>query len=113
MALVQTAQIFCYYWSCKNFADKANNVKDIPTRNVLNKLVLLYSITKILSRSNGFYENNIISGSIFKIIFKTKQKLLNELRNEAIGLVEAFSYNDNTLKTAIGRSDGKPYENLL
>lgn len=36
-----------------------------------------------------------------------------ELRNEALGLVEAFCYDDNTLKSAIGRRDGKAYETLL
>jgi len=38
---------------------------------------------------------------------------MNNLRKEALGLVEAFHYHDNTLRSAIGRSDGKVYETLL
>jgi hypothetical protein len=34
------------------------------------------------------------------------------LRNEALGLVEAFCYDDNTLASAIGKRDGTAYETL-
>ena len=30
-----------------------------------------------------------------------------------MNLVEAFGYDDNTIHSAIGTSDGKPYEKLL
>jgi len=35
------------------------------------------------------------------------------LRPEALALVEAFGYHDNTLASAIGQSDGKAYERML
>lgn len=40
-----------------------------------------------------------------------KEDILSELRNEALGLVEAFCYSDGCLG-ALGRSDGKVYETL-
>lgn len=39
--------------------------------------------------------------------------MLQELRPEALSLVEAFGYDDSTLMSAIGASNGKPYENLI
>jgi len=37
---------------------------------------------------------------------------MNEIRPEVLGLVEAYGIPDNSLNSAIGMSDGKPYENL-
>lgn len=42
---------------------------------------------------------------------QAKEDILSELRNEALGLVEAFCYSDGCLG-ALGRSDGKVYETL-
>lgn len=39
--------------------------------------------------------------------------MLGELKNESLGLVEAFSFDDNTLASAVGRHDGKAYETLF
>ena len=38
---------------------------------------------------------------------------MKELRPEALALVEAFGYDDNTVTSAIGQSDGKVYQRLL
>ena len=51
--------------------------------------------------------------SDMKYCFKAKEELLKQLRPEALALVQAFEYDDNTLCSAIGRSDGKAYETLL
>jgi acyl-CoA oxidase len=37
-------------------------------------------------------------------------ELLSKIKPQAIGLVEAFNFNDNVLRTTIGCHDGKPYE---
>ena len=42
-----------------------------------------------------------------------REVLLEEIRPDALTLVEAFEYSDNTLMSAIGRSDGRPYEHLM
>lgn len=42
------------------------------------------------------------------MLLKQKYILYNYI--QAIGLVEAFRYNDAALRSTIGCSDGKPYE---
>jgi len=39
--------------------------------------------------------------------------LLEQLRYNALGLVEAYGFSDNSLRSALGRSDGKAYETLF
>lgn len=45
------------------------------------------------------------------MIKSAKEDLLVQLRNEALGLVEAFCFSDGCLG-ALGRSDGKVYETI-
>lgn len=44
---------------------------------------------------------------------EAREQLLIELRPESIGLVEAWNFHDNTLRSAIGSSKGNVYETLL
>jgi acyl-CoA oxidase len=46
-------------------------------------------------------------------LFSEREALLVEIQPNALVLMEAFGYNDNTLKSAIGSSNGRPYENLI
>jgi hypothetical protein len=48
-----------------------------------------------------------------KLIREARELLLLELRPDALALVEAWHFNDNTLKSAIGSSKGIVYEELL
>lgn len=82
-------------------------------RAVMNKLLCLYGVCKILDNAAGFYEGKVLDSNGFRYAFAAKEKLLAELRPEALGLVEAFAYDDNTLSSALGRHDGKAYETLF
>lgn len=99
-------------WLFKNFMLNVIAINNESVKTVMNKLLCLYGVTKILDNASGYYEGRILDSKAFKFAFAAKEKLLAELRNEAIGLVEAFCYDDNTLASAIGRFDGKAYETL-
>ncbi len=60
----------------------------------------------------GFYSSGYMTGVQMKIVSDLKEELLKELKNDAIGFVEAYAYSDNSLKSAIGSSNGNVYENL-
>ena len=77
------------------------------------KLLLLYGVEKIVERSSSFYEMGVISSSTLKNIQNLREKLLAELRPDALTIVESFEYDDNTLHSAIGAADGNVYERLM
>ena len=80
---------------------------------MLFKLLVLYGIEKIIAQSNSFYETGVITSKTYNQLHIARERLLKEIRPEALALVEAFGYDDNTLHTAIGCSDGKPYQRIL
>lgn len=110
--LTEAAAAFTYMWIFKTFMLGVMSINNETVKSVLNKVLCLYGITKILDNASGYYEGKVLDSKGFKFAFAAKEKLLSELRNESIGLVEAFCYDDNTLASAIGRADGKAYETL-
>jgi acyl-CoA oxidase len=111
--LAEGSVAFIYYWIFKTFMMGVMEIHNESVRSVMNKVLCLYGITKILDNASGYYEGKVLDSNAFKLAFTVKEKLLSELKPEAIGLVEAFCYDDNTLASAIGRKDGKAYETLF
>jgi len=67
----------------------------------------------LLERASKVYETAILPPEAFQAINRKRESLLAELRPEALTLMEAFEYSDNTLQSAIAHSNGRPYENLI
>lgn len=95
------------------FAREVEKAADQQVKAVLSKLLLLYGVEKIIERASKFYETSTLSAQSMSLLFKHREQLLQELRPESLSLVEAFGYTDSILMSAIGASNGKPYENLL
>lgn len=111
--LTEASTAFIYNWIYKTFMEGVLRLNNESVRSVMLKLLCLYGIDKILDNAGGFFQGKILDSSAFKLLNEAKEKLLSELRPEALGLVEAFCYDDNTLASAIGRRDGKAYETLF
>ena len=95
------------------FAREVEQAADKQVKAVLTKLLLLYGVEKILERASKFYETATLSAEATSLLFKHREQLLAELRPESLSMVEAFGYTDSILMSAIGSSNGKPYENLI
>jgi acyl-CoA oxidase len=114
LELVEAGTAHSYLWMYQNFYEKIYlKTKNERARAVLIKLLLLYGLEKIVERSSSFYEMGVISSSTLKNIQNLREKLLAELRPDALTIVESFEYDDNTLHSAIGAADGNVYERLL
>jgi acyl-CoA oxidase len=111
--LVEASTAHSYYWMVKNFYVDVTKIEDRNTRKALGRVFLLYAIEKIIDYSTSFFETNSITAKTFIGLRKLRETLYSEIRPDALCLVEAFGYTDHTLMSAIGSSDGKPYENLL
>jgi len=111
--LQEAARGHIYYYSFKAFKDKVEReVKAENLKRVLERLCGLYALDKLVRYPQGLFESGYLNAEQFKLLKKKRNLLLEELRPDAIGLVDAFGYNDNTLRTAIGTYDGNVYENL-
>ena len=113
IALVEAARAHITCFTVKAFIEYIPFAKEFASQKILDKLCQLYGLHKLLQHPFGLLESGYIQFYQIKLIKNKKEILLEELRPEALGLVEAWGLPDNSLKSAIGKSDGKVYETLL
>ncbi|CAL1532088.1 unnamed protein product [Lymnaea stagnalis] len=79
---------------------------------VLSKLCCLFSLYVIETNSGHFLETEAISSVQLEIIRRAEMQLLQEIRPEAVALVDAVDVPDECLKSALGCYDGNVYERM-
>ena len=83
------------------------------TKDLLNKLGLLYALNNIIERPLALIESGYINRQCLKDLDGLREEILREVRPHAAALTDAFSYPDFILKSAAGRNDGKFYETMF
>jgi len=58
-------------------------------------------------------EDGYVSSAQAALLREEVRALLDEVRPDAVALVDAWNFPDTTLASAIGRSDGRVYEALF
>ncbi|ORZ10277.1 acyl-CoA dehydrogenase/oxidase [Lobosporangium transversale] len=79
---------------------------------VLKMLFELHSIHRLLEQAGDFMEDGYVSRQQKVWCKDRREQLIDLLRYELIGLVDAYDFSDNQLNSAIGRYDGRVYESL-
>lgn len=79
---------------------------------VLKMLCELHSIHRLLEQAGDFMEDGYVSRQQIVWCKERRMQLIDLLRYELVGLVDAYDFSDNQLNSAIGRYDGRVYESL-
>ncbi len=99
--MIALADAFVEHTILKSFYSKIEKVEDEAIKNVLLKLCQLFALES-MERNKGFYlENDYVSGSKTKAIRRVVTKLCQELRPDALGLVESFNIPEEILGAEI------------
>lgn len=93
----------------KSFAKPSNELE-----RLMNQLALLYGLWSLEKWSTFLYESNIIKsgGLTMRKIRDHILELCSSLKDNSLSLVEVLSPPDWVLRSSLGQSDGKLYENL-
>jgi len=112
--LVESARAHMNVYTYKAFYDRINNEIKSPTlKSSLQRLCMLYGIQKLLEQPLGLMESQYCTARQFTLLRKRKEILLEEIRPDVIGLVDAFAIPDNSLRSVLGQYDGNVYETLM
>ncbi|KAG0324538.1 hypothetical protein BG000_002188, partial [Podila horticola] len=79
---------------------------------VLKMLCELHALHRLLEQAGDFTEDGYVNRQQIVWCKERRAQLVDLLRYELIGLVDAFDISDNQLNSAIGRYDGRVYESL-
>ncbi|CAK60092.1 unnamed protein product (macronuclear) [Paramecium tetraurelia] len=107
--LMSLAQRYAEYFIYLVFQEYIANANP-SVKEILQQLCDLYCVQTILDNPNTLIESGQITQEQLKAFNELKIELFAKIKPQAIGLVEAFNFNDNALRTCIGCHDGKPYE---
>jgi len=80
---------------------------------VLKNLARLFALFWIEKELGDFLEDGYMSSKEALWVRENVVKLLDIIRPNAIGLVDAFDFSDYRLKSALGRFDGNVYHHIL
>lgn len=75
-------------------------------------IALLYGVGILLSKGMLLYELGIFSKGTQKLLENGRNELFKRIRPNALVLVEGWQFSDNSLRSAIGSSNGS-YEQLF
>ncbi|OXU18462.1 hypothetical protein TSAR_010776 [Trichomalopsis sarcophagae] len=82
-------------------------------KNVLDKLVLMYSLSCLEKHLSTFYQGGYCTGPQMAELVKENILILcDELKPEVVAIADALAPPDFVLNSVLGMSDGKVYERL-
>ncbi|KAI9590877.1 acyl-CoA dehydrogenase/oxidase [Syncephalis fuscata] len=83
-----------------------------PIHSVLSRLCDLFALTRISRELGDHLEAGYLQSTHGPLVRAAIRRLLQEIRPDALALVDAFNISDSRLGSAIGRWDGRVYEAL-
>jgi acyl-CoA oxidase len=100
------ANIHMYYY------ENSQKVEDSVNKEAIEKLRLIFAASE-LEKYEGILLHLGVSAENLDFLRNEMINSLKYIRNHALGLIEAFELNDETLNSILGRKDGRIYENML
>ncbi|KAI6653659.1 Peroxisomal acyl-coenzyme A oxidase 1 [Oopsacas minuta] len=111
--LTQCAEAHTYYVIVKSFIEsvEGREVRSMISHNqtILQSLSNVFSLHYMLSRSGSFLECGVLHSTDLVELRRVLMSLLEQVRPEAVALVDAFDIPDIILRSVLGRKDGDVY----
>lgn len=112
LGLTKAAKVHTVMFTMKYFGEKVEQIEDLAIRNSLEKLVLIFGIDQLMEFADVCVKADAVDAEIQRITKEIYEELLEEISVDALSLVEGWGVPDVLLKSTIGHSNGKVYENL-
>eukprot|EP01065_Artemidia_motanka_P037993 TRINITY_DN46877_c0_g1_i1.p1 TRINITY_DN46877_c0_g1~~TRINITY_DN46877_c0_g1_i1.p1 ORF type:complete len:749 (+),score=239.42 TRINITY_DN46877_c0_g1_i1:75-2249(+) len=107
--LYATAQSHCLYFVLAKFAEEVAACEDAACRATLTKLCCIFGLSNVLQGEQWL---GLLSQGDAAEADRCLADLSQQLRNDVVGLTDAFDIPDRVLNSTLGRSDGNVYEAL-
>jgi len=106
--LLSASQAHCYYIIMHNYVNFLTSITCPKIKNMLSRLCCLFALSHFIEGNWG----EIIDKDQYWVIKTCINDLLNEIRPDAVPIVDSFDFQDYVLRSTIGRYDGNVYESL-
>lgn len=96
-----------YAFNC--FKEKLENYTETPTKNVLNKMLVLFALVQLEKDMVYLRENDFISSENCDMIRNEILDLNDFLKDHVVTIIDAISPPDEIIGSPFGYSDGKVF----
>lgn len=111
--LVNTAKAHIQQHIVSSFAVELTKHARSNIYDVLNNVFLLYATHAINENLAEFIMSCDLTKDDASAMFQAEMEQLSKLRDNAVGLVDAYDYRDEALQSCLGAYDGNVYERLF
>jgi len=108
--LVGAVRSHCFNFLLSTFISAINECTVPEVKDVLSKLCALFACSNILDDPQW---TGLFARGQLRLVKSAVVQLLDDLRPNAVAIVDAFDIPDRVLVSAIGRFDGNVYEALF
>ncbi|CAH1225068.1 ACOX1 [Branchiostoma lanceolatum] len=113
VSLVKCAEAHSHFFVVKTFVEAVRRADvDDSARAALISLCQLYALHGICEQAGDFLQHGFLTGPDLPLARSQMCSLLSKVRSDAVPLVDAFDFHDQTLQSVLGRYDGRVYEHL-
>jgi len=115
--MAKVSQAHSLYLLIKNFFDGISSEKarsiGLEEAVVLQDLGTLFALFWIEKDIGDFLEDGYMNSAHCQLLREAILKMLDKVRPNAVGLVDARDFSDFRLKSALGRYDGNVYSSIM
>lgn len=86
---------------------------DDNSKEVIEKCLQIYAIYTILDELNSFLYTDFFTENDVENLRKSFREELQQIRKNAIGIVDGFGYKDEELLSVLGSYDGEVYQKMM
>ena len=96
----------------ENFYNKIQSLPEGPIKSAIHSLAIIYACEILKEMSANLMESGSLNPDHIEILSELMEEHIEKITPDLLVLAEAIPIQDEVLMSAIGHSNGKPYENL-
>jgi acyl-CoA oxidase len=111
--LASTAHVQAFMYENNSKAIKAFFTDEIDIQMVMTRLLMLHGLQLISENAGDFIGCSTMTASVIADVERAVGRLMEEIRPDAVALVDSFGFVDAELKSTLGRFDGYVYKAIM
>lgn len=113
LTIVDAAKVHSVLFTLKFFNETVKSLAEGAIKIAFQRLAILFCIDQLCVFTSQAIEVRAVNEDTIAFVKEIYEELLDEVHADAFVLCEGWGYTDEHLRSDIGHSNGKPYENLL
>ncbi|CAG8518496.1 2642_t:CDS:1 [Acaulospora colombiana] len=112
--IINVSRAYCYLTIISIAHEELPSLKNQYPRlyPALKNLVYLFFVNTVLTQSGDFLVSGYYNSNHIGLLQRAQRELLRNIRPDAVGLVDAWEFSDNSLNSALGKKNGNVYETM-